>query len=84
MGLADEIASSVTRRGSEIDRVIAELEGDDLRDFVSALNDPTVSPSAISKALSNRGLLLDQRRISAYRNNGGRVRYGLDGRRVVG
>lgn len=84
MGLADEITGSVVRRRNEIERAIDALTGDDLRDFIAALNNESVPPSAISKALANRGILLDARRISDYRNNGGRIRYGLDGKRVAG
>lgn len=83
MSLADEIANSGSRRTSEIERAIAQLEGADLRDFIGALHNASVPPSAISRALANRGIMLDARRISDYRNNGGRVRYGLDGKRVT-
>lgn len=83
MSLADEIAASGSRRKSEIERAIEQLEGADLRDFIGALHNASVPPSAISRALANRGILLDARRISDYRNNGGRVRYGLDGKRVA-
>lgn len=84
MGLADEFVSATRSNRSEIERAIEQLEGSDLRDFITALHDKNVSPSAISKALANRGILVDPRRISDYRNNGGRVRYGLDGQRVSG
>lgn len=83
MSLADEIAASGSRRASEIERAIEQLEGADLRDFIGALHNASVPPSAISRALANRGIMLDARRISDYRNNGGRVRYGLDGKRVT-
>ena len=83
MSLADEIASSGSKRRSEIERAIEQLEGADLRDFIGALHNVNVPASAISKALANRGIMLDARRISEYRNNGGRIRYGLDGQRVT-
>lgn len=82
MSLADEFLSTKRNNRSEIERAIDVLKGSDLRDFITALHDNNVSPSAISKALANRGILVDPRRISEYRNNGGRVRYGLDGQRV--
>lgn len=82
MGLADEIASLRTDRRSEIERAIAQLSGNDLKDFVTALNNVGVPASAISRALAKRKITLDPRRISEYRNNGGRIRYGLDGKRV--
>ena len=82
MGLADEIALSNVKKRSEIERAIDQLEGADLRDFIGALHNASISPTAISRALANRGIMVDPRRISDYRNNGGRIRFGLDGKRV--
>jgi hypothetical protein len=84
MSLSDEIEKEhARRRKSEIERVIEQLDGADLIDFINALNNEDVPPSALSRAINNRGYLLDARRISEYRNNNGRVRYGLDGNNVT-
>jgi hypothetical protein len=83
MSLADEITTQVnaTKR-SQIERVISQLEGEDLRDFITAMHNASIPAGSISRALALRKIELDSRRISEYRNNGGIVRYGLDGQRV--
>lgn len=83
MNLSEELRNELLpKRKSQIDRAIEQLEGDDRRDFIEALNDPSVSSGALSRVLARRGIVLDQRRIAEYRSNGGVIRYGLDGKRV--
>jgi hypothetical protein len=83
MGLADEINTQVnSAKRSQIERVISQLEGEDLRDFITAIHNVNIPAGSISRALALRKIELDSRRISEYRNNGGFVRYGLDGQRV--
>ena len=83
MGLADEITTQLNiAKRSQIERVINELEGEDLRDFIGAIHDVNIPAPAITRALALRKIELDARRISEYRNNGGFLRYGLDGKRV--
>jgi hypothetical protein len=84
MGLLDEIEHErfVSKR-NQIELVIDQLEGDDLKDFINALNDDAVPASVLSRVMARRNIKLDLKRISEYRNNGGIVRYGLDGKRVA-
>ena len=83
MGLADEITTQVnSAKRNQIERVISQLEGEDLRDFITAIHNVNIPAGSISRALALRKIELDSRRISEYRNNGGFVRYGLDGQRV--
>jgi hypothetical protein len=83
MGLADEITTQVnSAKRSQIERVISQLEGEDLSDFITAMHNVNIPAGSISRALALRKIELDSRRISEYRNNGGFVRYGLDGQRV--
>jgi hypothetical protein len=43
MGLADEITTQVNSgRRSQIERVINQLEGEDLRDFITALHNVNI------------------------------------------
>jgi hypothetical protein len=83
MGLLDEIEHerSVSKR-NQIELVIDQLEGDDLKDFINALNDDSIPASVLSRVMARRNIKLNLKRISEYRNNGGIVRYGLDGKRV--
>ena len=83
MGLADEFVSASSTRKNQIDRAIERLDGDDLRDFIGALHNVSIPSAAISKVLAKRGIHVDARRISEYRNNGGRVRYELNGEKNV-
>ena len=84
MGLSDDLAKELSAlRRNQIERVIDALEGKDLEDFIDALNNEKVSSVALSRALMNRDLQLDARRISDYRNNRGAIRYGRDGQRVT-
>jgi ABC-type lipoprotein export system ATPase subunit len=85
MSLADEITDQLnTAKRSQIERVINQLEGEDLRAFIGAMHNVNIPAPAISRALAVRNIQLDSRRISEYRNNGGFIRYGLDGKRVSG
>jgi hypothetical protein len=84
MSLSDELDKELSAlRRSQIERVIDALEGKDLEDFIDALNNENVPTVALSRALMNRNLQLDARRISDYRNNRGAIRYGRDGQRVT-
>lgn len=83
MGLRDEIESSIRPRLSEIERAIRALDGPDRRDFMEALHDEAVPASAISRALGGRGIHLDYRRINEYRNGTRKIRFDMDGNRVV-
>jgi len=83
MSLADEISTQVnSAKRNQIQRVINQLEGEDLRDFIGAIHDVNIPAASICRALAIRKIELDSRRISEYRNNGGFLRYGLDGQRV--
>ena len=83
MGLIDEIEQEqVASKRNQIELVIDQLSGDDVADFVNALNDDLIPSAVLSRVLARRNIKLDKRRISEYRNNGGLVRYGLDGKRV--
>lgn len=83
MSLADEITNQLhAGKRSQIQRAINQLEGEDLRDFIGAIHNVKIPAQSISRALAIRKIQLDARRISEYRNNGGLVRYGLDGQRV--
>ena len=83
MGLADEITTQVNSgKRNQIERVISQLEGEDLRDFITAIHNVNIPAGSISRALALRKIELDSRRISEYRNNGGLLRYGMDGQRV--
>lgn len=84
MSLSDELDKELSAlRRNQIERVINALEGKDLEDFIDALNNENVPTVALSRALMNRNLQLDARRISDYRNNRGAIRYGRDGQRVT-
>ena len=83
MSLADEITTQInSKKRNQIERVINQLEGEDLQDFITAIHNANIPAGSISRALAIRNIQLDSRRISEYRNNGGFVRYGMDGQRV--
>jgi hypothetical protein len=83
MSLSNEIQQEqVACKRNQIELVIDQLSGDDLTDFINALNDDLIPAAILSRVLARRNIRLDKRRISDYRNNGGLVRYGLDGKRV--
>jgi len=84
MSLSDELDKELSAlRRNQIERVIDSLEGKDLEAFIDALNNQNVPSVALSRALGNRDIQLDARRISEYRNNRGAIRYGRDGQRVT-
>jgi hypothetical protein len=83
MSLSDEFQSASPQKKNQIERAIDQLEGADLRDFIGALHNVSITAAAISKVLAKRGIHVDARRIAEYRNNGGRVRYGLKGEKNV-
>ena len=83
MSLVNEIKQEqIARKRNQIELVIDQLSGDDLTDFINALNDDLIPAAVLSRVLARRNIKLDKRRISEYRNNGGLIRYGLDGKRV--
>jgi hypothetical protein len=84
MGFLDDLnAENAERKRNQIEVAIDQLSGNDLKDFVTALHNIRIPAVSIERALRKRGITVDARRISDYRNNGGRVRYGLDGKRVI-
>ena len=62
-----EEAKVTTGRKSAIAIVLSKLEGDDKKDFITAVDDWTISASAITRALRKRGIHLDAGNIRAYR-----------------
>ena len=83
MTLNDEIdAVMLDAHKGQIERVIKQLSGDDLADFINALNNHAIPAPALCRAMSNRGYEIDPRRINEYRNNKFK-HYGIDGKRVT-
>jgi hypothetical protein len=81
MSLATDFANESTpRKRSQIDMIVAQLSGDDLRDFIEALNDRSVPNAAIARVMTRRGFPLDAKRVSEYRL--GVRKLGLDGNYV--
>jgi hypothetical protein len=81
MSLAKDFAvESVGRNRSQIQMIIDALSGDDLRDFIEALNDRNIPNAAIARVMERRGFNLDAKRVSEYRL--GNKKYGLDGKHV--
>jgi hypothetical protein len=82
MSLAKDFAvESVVRSRSQIQTIIDALSGNDLRDFIEALNDRNIPNAAIARVMERRGFNLDQKRVSEYRL--GSKKYGLDGKHVA-
>ena len=68
MSLAKDFAvESVVRSRSQIQTIIDALSGNDLRDFIEALNDRNIPNAAIERVMERRGINLDQKRVSEYR-----------------
>lgn len=70
MRLRDEIAAEKPRykRGSKIDRVIEQLEGQDRDDFVAALRDKSVPNVVLMRVMQRRGFDISDSGISTYRS----------------
>jgi hypothetical protein len=82
MSLAKDFAvESVGRNRSQIQLIIEQLSGNDLRDFIEALNDRNIPNAAIARVMERRGFKLDAKRVSEYRL--GSNKYGLDGKYVA-
>lgn len=65
MGLMEEIqAQGRTRLW---DQVTSSLGAEDLAELYAALDDPAVSPLAISRALKNRGIKISDRMVAYER-----------------
>ncbi len=78
MSLLEEIAGEASPRRSQIQVIIDQLSGDDLRDFIEALNNRDIPHVAIARVMERRGFKLDAKRVSEYRL--GSMRYGNDGK----
>jgi hypothetical protein len=82
MGLAtDFVNESNQKKRSQIDTIVAQLSGDDLRDFIEALNDRNIPNAAIARVMTRRGFPLDAKRVSEYRL--GARKLGMDGKYVA-
>lgn len=62
-----EIKSQRAGQSNRIDQIIAELGEQDGKDFVEALNDLSVRPAQIIKALQARKIVLSGSVITRYR-----------------
>lgn len=69
MRLRDEIAAEKPRykRGSKIDRVLAQLNDQDREDFTAALRDKSIPNIVILRVMQRRGYDLSESGISKYR-----------------
>jgi hypothetical protein len=69
MRLSDEIAAEKPRykRGSKIDRVLAQLNDQDRADFTAALRDKSIPNIVILRVMRRRGYDLSESGISKYR-----------------
>lgn len=78
MKLLEEIQGEGGSRRSQLSVIIEALSGDDLRDFIEALNNKHIPHVAIARVMQRRGFKLDPKRVSEYRL--GSMRYGSDGK----
>ena len=62
-----EIKSQQAGQNSRIDKIVAELGEADGKDLIEALNDFTVRPAQIIKALQTRKIVLSASVITRYR-----------------
>lgn len=62
-----EEAKGTTGRKSTIAIALDKLKGDEKQEFLTALDDWTITASAISRALRKRGIELDAGNIRCYR-----------------
>jgi hypothetical protein len=68
--LYDEVQSHANKkRPNQLDAVIETLKGDDLNDFISLLNDESVSAMLLSRVLDKRGIRLNRHVIYDYRKS---------------
>lgn len=69
MSLADDIAKNGAppHRPFRADVVLAELEDDDRKDLLDALNDTAVYAASISRALQQRGVTLSENAVRSWR-----------------
>lgn len=68
MGFLDDArAESITVRQNKIDVIKASLSEKDYKDFVAAMQDPTISGRAIIIALKKRGIHIGAGTMSHYR-----------------
>lgn len=69
MRLRDEIAAEKPRykRGSKIDRIIEQLDGQDRDDFIAALRDRSVPNVVLMRVMQRRGFDISDSGISVYR-----------------
>jgi hypothetical protein len=70
MRLRDEIAAERPRykRGSKIDRIIEQLDGQDRDDFIAALRDKSVPNVVLMRVMQRRGFDISDSGISTYRS----------------
>lgn len=70
MRLRDEIAAEKPRykRGSKIDRIIEQLDGQDRDDFIAALRDKSVPNVVLMRVMQRRGFDISDSGISTYRS----------------
>lgn len=68
--LRDEIAAEKPRykRGSKIDRIIEQLDGQDRDDFIAALRDKSVPNVVLMRVMQRRGFDISDSGISTYRS----------------
>ena len=62
-----EIKGQRAGQNNRIDQIIAELGEADGKDLIEALNDPTVRPAQIIRALQARKIMLSGSVITRYR-----------------
>lgn len=67
--LRDEIAAEQPRykRGSKIDRILEQLEGQDRDDFAAALRDKSIPNVVIVRVMQRRGFDISESSLSVYR-----------------
>ncbi len=68
--LLDEIKQTSTRVGKpprKIDLILEQLDKQDRADLLEAINDHSISPSVISRVLSNKGFQITRSAVQRYR-----------------
>jgi len=68
--LRDEIAAEKPRykRGSKIDRIIEQLDGQDRDDFIAALRDKSIAHVVIVRVMRRRGFDISESGVSDHRS----------------
>jgi hypothetical protein len=71
MRLRDEIAAEKPRyrRGSKIDRILEQLQGEDRDDFIAALRDKSIPNIVIVRVMQRRGYDISESGISKHRSD---------------